>query len=561
VEHIFASPGSDWAPLWEALAKPHGPDEVPQYISSRHEETAVGMAAGYAKATGKLPAVVLHTTVGALHAAMALRAAMHEHLAMVVLAGESIAFAQPPAADPGRQWMRVLSDVGGPARLVESCVKWSFAVNTPLVLAASVARACQLAVSTPSGPAFLSFPIEMLMETMHVDPPAAAALPRPSAADPGALEELAEALVDAKNPIIITEEVGKNQAAVQHLVSLAEILGAPVIEAWQPYYVNFPRRHALYGGIAVGEMRSLVSGADFVLLVETVAPWHPPSSLPTGRTKVAVLGEDPLHARLPVWNFRADIVVSGNAAAALAMLAEHARQRLPPGSRNAAIARWRETHEMRRHKIREEAAAAGERDVIESSWVARELNAILPPGAILVDETITHRLDVQRALDGLKPGQFYEASYGGLGLGLPTALGVKIAQPERTVIALIGDGAFHYNPVVACFGASQELHLPMLVVLFNNAGYLSQKRDVMNEYPEGFAMRSQRFAGTSIVPRPDYALLARAYGGYGERVETPHGVRGALERGLEAVAGGQLALIDVILAPVNPQDMHSGSSA
>src|SRR3974390_3083862 len=103
VEHIFASPGSDWAPLWEALAKPYAPDEVPQYISSRHEETAIGMAVGYAKSTGKLPAVILHTTVGALHAAMALRAAMHERTPMIVLAGESASFAQPPAIDPGRQ--------------------------------------------------------------------------------------------------------------------------------------------------------------------------------------------------------------------------------------------------------------------------------------------------------------------------------------------------------------------------------------------------------------------------------------------------------------------------
>src|SRR6266404_10009054 len=106
VERIFASPGSDWAPLWEALARPYQPGEVPEYISSRHEETAVGMATGYAKATGKLPAVVIHTTVGALHATMALRAALHERVPMVVLAGESIAFGEAEGHDPGHQWLR-----------------------------------------------------------------------------------------------------------------------------------------------------------------------------------------------------------------------------------------------------------------------------------------------------------------------------------------------------------------------------------------------------------------------------------------------------------------------
>ena len=118
VERIFASPGSDWAPLWEALAKDYGPGEIPEYLSSRHEETAVAMATGYAKATGKLPAVVLHTTVGALHATMALRAALHERVPMVVLAGESVNFSEPPAPEVGRQWLRLLSDVGGPARLI-----------------------------------------------------------------------------------------------------------------------------------------------------------------------------------------------------------------------------------------------------------------------------------------------------------------------------------------------------------------------------------------------------------------------------------------------------------
>jgi len=89
VDKIFASPGSEWSPVWEAYAKARAQSEgVPLYISSRHEEIAVGMASGYAKASGKLAAVMIHTTVGSLHAAMALRGAFHEQVPMVVLAGE-----------------------------------------------------------------------------------------------------------------------------------------------------------------------------------------------------------------------------------------------------------------------------------------------------------------------------------------------------------------------------------------------------------------------------------------------------------------------------------------
>jgi acetolactate synthase-1/2/3 large subunit len=145
---------------------------------------------------------------------------------------------------------------------------------------------------------------------------------------------------------------------------------------------------------------------------------------------------------------------------------------------------------------------------------------------------------------------FYEASYGGLGLGLGLALGVKHAHGDRPVVCTIGDGAFHYNPVVASFGAAQEHRLPIMVVLFDNAGYLSQKTDVANDHPDGAAVRTGRFAGTSIAPQPDYVMLARAYGGTGEKIDRPGEVRPALQRALDAVASGRLALVHLVLAPV-----------
>jgi acetolactate synthase-1/2/3 large subunit len=139
-----------------------------------------------------------------------------------------------------------------------------------------------------------------------------------------------------------------------------------------------------------------------------------------------------------------------------------------------------------------------------------------------------------------------QAFGGGIGL----ALGAKYAHRNRPVILTIGDGAFHYNPVVGSFGAAQEHRLPILVVLFNNSGYLSQKRDVSNYYPHGAAARAGRVIGTPIAPAVDYAKLAQAYGGHGEKVSDPAEVRAAIERGLQAIAKGQLALLDMTLAPI-----------
>ncbi|HEV2430750.1 MAG TPA: thiamine pyrophosphate-dependent enzyme [Burkholderiales bacterium] len=537
VARIYASPGSDWAPVWEALAGAK-PGEVPEYVSVRHEETAVAMANGYAKASAKLPAVVLHTTVGTLHAAMALRIALHERVPMVVLAGESVAFAED-GAPLGRQWLRLLTDIGGPARLIEPCVKSSFPLMASQLLARTIQRACQLALSSPRGPVFLSVPIEHLLNDVPMEV-STASLPAPPAPDLAALDALARELAAARSPIIITEEAGRDRSAVDALVELAETLGAPVFDAWQPYYLNFPRKHPLYGGV----VSDAVPECDAVLLVDAVLPWHPPSAVKN--VKVFVLGEDPLRSRLPYWGFRTDAVIPGDVRTSLIGLAA----RLGKKNSSRSNSSWRAKREAERDALRAAARAAGAEPHIATAWVAHELNEVLPRDAVLVDETITHRLDLLRLVERLGPGGFYEASFGGLGVGLGVALGVKQADPGRTVVCTIGDGAFHYNPVPASLGAAQEHRLPIFVILFNNAGYLSQKADVAKYYPHGQAVKTGRFAGTSIVPPPDYAALARAYGGVGERVEAPGEVRAALQRGFDAVAQGRLALLDVLLKPV-----------
>jgi acetolactate synthase-1/2/3 large subunit len=503
------------------------------------------MATGYAKATGKLPALVIHTTVGALHATMGMRAALHERIPMVVLAGESVTFAEDSEHPAGRQWLRLLTDVGGPARLVEPTVKWTFGLNTGLILPHTIQRACQLAMTAPKGPVFVSVPTEHLMETVRAEPPEVCAAPAAPLANSSTINLVASELAKASRPVIVTEELGRNPRAVEALVALAESLSAPVLDGWHADYVNFPRDHPLYAGVAVEPLNPLLKEADFVLLAECVAPWHPPSAL--RHTKVASLGEDPVHSHLPFWGFRADYLLQGDPEATLAALIGAVAKAIEPKSGE----RWRSRNDEHRAALREKAKQAAEGNVITAGWVAHELNHVLPRDAIVVNETISHRGDLMQLLERLPVGGFYESSYGGLGLGLGTALGVRHAQPERPVVLTIGDGSFYYNPVPAAFGACQELGLPLLVVLFDNAGYFSQKNDVVREYPEGWAVRTNKFVGTSITPRPDYAMLARAFGGHGEKVERPSEVRPALERGLEAIGQGRLALVHLVLPPIN----------
>jgi acetolactate synthase-1/2/3 large subunit len=548
VDRIFSSPGSEWAPVWEAFAKAKAQSEgVPLYLSSRPEEVAVGMASGYAKSTGKLPAVMIHTTVGALHATMALRGALHEQIPMVVFTGESLGFGEEAGPDVGAQWLGALADIGGPARLVERCVKWSYGVNAKSLLPSTIQRACQLAMSAPKGPVFVSLPMEYLFDKMTKNAAAEnVGIPAP-VADPAAVEDLAALLAGAKNPLIITEEAGRDPAVVEKLVELAELLGAGVVESRASSYVNFPRTHPLHAGF---EPQEFLQEADAILLLGVVVPWHPASKKLNPATKVAVLSDNPLRSELPYWGFPVSQIVTGEIDSSMKHLLDAVKRKLTKGNNDAARRAeiWRGRHEARRASWKEDAVRRQEQKPLDTRWVTYELAQVIPSDAIVVEETITHRLSIHRYLDMLKPGSFFAGCIGGLGTGTGTALGVKAANPKRPVLCLIGDGAFNYDPGLAALGVCQEHNLPMMIVLYNNYGYHSQKSGVPRFFPDGFAVKNQDFIGISINPSPDYAMIARAFEGYGEKVEEPGEVRAALQRGLKALAGGQMALIDVRLA-------------
>ncbi len=548
VERIFASPGSEWSPVWEALAEP-GVERMPLYMSTRHEEVAVGMASGYAKSTGKLPAVMIHTTVGALHATMAMRAALHEQVPMVVFTGESIGFGEDEGPDVGGQWLGHLADMGGPAKLVDHTVKWSFGVNTKSILPSTIQRACRLAMAAPKGPVFLSLPMEFLFDKMTKDVPSdRGSAPLPTA-DPQGIQELADLLAGARTPVIVTEDAGRTSNSVKCLVEIAELLGAPVVETRSTGALNFPRTHALHGGY---EPKEYLETSDAILLLAVIAPWHPASLRPGAGAKVAVLDENPLRMELPYWGYQADLCLTGEIETSLEQLLGALKKKVSPGEpeRRQRAEELARKNAARRKKWREDALALANTKPMDTRWVAHELSQVLPADAMVVEETITHRLAVHRYLDSLKPGSFFAGSIGGLGTGLSTALGVKAANPKRPVVCLIGDGSFSYDPVPAAFGAAQEHNLPFLTIMFNNHGYLSQKSGIPRYYPNGWAVQTDNFSGLHIVPCPNYATIAKAFDGYGETVEEPAEVRKAVERGLRAVAGGQLALIDVRLKPV-----------
>jgi acetolactate synthase-1/2/3 large subunit len=140
-----------------------------------------------------------------------------------------------------------------------------------------------------------------------------------------------------------------------------------------------------------------------------------------------------------------------------------------------------------------------------------------------------------------------------LGVGLGYALGVKLAMRDRPMFALIGDGAFHYNPVPSCLGVAEEYRLPIHVVVFNNQRYLSMETSLLKYFPGGAAKTTGVHYGGPIAPSPDYQMYAKAHGGYGARVTRPSDIKAAINESLRHEAEGKLSVIDVVLSDFNPR--------
>lgn len=541
---IFASPIAVLAPIWEALAR-RGNDLKLRYFRCRHELLAVSLASGYYKATGRSQIVVLPTSLGVQNGSMGLGTALQERTPMTVLSPDTLTYGDDPSEDPGAEWPSLLTDHVGPARNAEAVVKWTKRARTPSDLVHELRRARFIAESVPLGPTLLEIPFQLLIGEGYAEVPARVP-PVPVAATPAHIDRVAQILADAANPIVITEHGGRTHDARNALISIAESLTAPVFEFWNPAYHNFPRSHPLYGA---GSVEAVLGEADAVLLAGCNGPWHPPHTALRPGCAVIHLEQDPLRPRAAYWGYPTTHALPGDLSTNLAALATNLQQRSI--SRPEAALRWaRHTQSVRARGIDEARQLSSQAiDFVPAADLFGALHEALPDDAICVDEITSQVPQMIQFLYERKPLNQYRGWAGALGTGLGTALGVKVARPQQVVVCILGDGAWHYNPIPAALGFAQEYGVPLLIVLCNNRQYASQNRNLLKYYPDSAAVREQNFVGNVIEPTPDYVKLAEAYGGEGERVQKPDELRSALQRALEAVSSGRTFLLDVIINP------------
>jgi acetolactate synthase I/II/III large subunit len=538
VEYLFINPGTDTAPVQEAMAAarakgtPH-----PRAVLCTHEFVALSSAMGHYFASSRPQAVMVHVDAGTLNLGGAIHNAQRNRVPVVIFAGRSPYSAAPEI--PGHRdtfihWQQEQLDQQA---VLRAFGKWTMEVPRGRELGGIVRRAYQVARSDPPGPAYVMLPREALMEPAGELPTTRLQVPRPAAPDPAGLAEAARILADARRPVIITGRSGARPGAVASLVRLAELLGCPVIDHRDR--LNFPPRHALYAGEGAGELRV----ADVILLLDVEVPWVPVQVTPSPDATVVQIDVDCVKATMPSWTYPIDLALTADTSVALPLLEDELRALATP----ERTARWRDrlpevTRRLEAARLQCSVLAARE----APDAMLRALDKALPPEAIVLEETVTNRGAVIRQLSR-EPGFLYGTGAPALGWAVAGALGVKLARPRSPVVALCGDGSFNFSVPTAAIWSAHKAAAPFIAVILNNQAYRASKLPVQQLYPKGEADAEGAFPETDLSPSPDYVQLARAYGGDGEVVERPDELPAALERCLEVQDGGACAVVDVRL--------------
>jgi benzoylformate decarboxylase len=513
IDTIFGLPGSTEAPLLEALRK----DGTMRYVLTLQESVTVAMADGYARASGRVGLVGLHTSVGTMNGLSQIYNAYRDGVPVVVTAGHK---------DSGvlsADGFCAIADLPGLARTFTKLATQSL---TSGAVAGDLRRAINVAAAPPAGPTYLAIPEDVQAGAAPPadDAPAFAVTSarslarRPDAAGVAAAVDL---LLRARRPILVLGAPASESRNAAR--ALAEALELPVfaVDRTQLTTLPYPVRDARYLG-QYGEEKSLIEDADCVLAIggRVFFPFSSDSapSLPAGAQLIHAHAE----AQQVGWTTAPAVGLSGDAGAVLDDLraAVAVRGGLPAEVRAERIGRLtalRDRYEraQQRDRARSEEAAA-QTGLIPLIRLVDELAKVLPDDALIFDEAVSSSRPILRHTPFADATRVYKATGGALGWGLPAAVGAKIAQPNRTVIALVGDGSFHFTPQ-ALWTAKRE-NAPVVVIVVDNSGYLAVKRAIERHLHVGEDPRLH--PGTAIA-EVDHVSVARGYGADAERIDDP----------------------------------------
>jgi acetolactate synthase-1/2/3 large subunit len=545
IAYLFANGGTDFAPIVEAAAaiQAKGTEPALKIVAVGHENVAASAAHGYYLRTGRPAAVMFHVNVGTANGINALANAARDHIPMLFTAGRNPLTEQGRrgSRDTGIHWGQEMFDQAG---MVRELCKWDYELRDGDQLEDVVDRALEIMTSEPCGPVYLSLPREVLsapMARFSFRAPPRRGFGTAPGPDPHAIARAAELIAASERPLVFARANGRVAANAAALQRFVERFALPVVE-YRAMTNSLPSDHpCLVGYDPLPHLKE----ADAVISIESDVPWIPMrQGNPPEEAKHIHIGVDPLFARVPIRSYPCDVAVTGPPHVVLPLLAAA----LDSQMESAAVETRRARLLAGRAKIAQDVAAEIAKHEktapIHPIWATHCIARAKPDDAILVNE---YPLISRYAPFPLPRTYYGTPSGGGLGWGLGAAIGMKIAEPGRLVIAALGDGAYMFGNPTAGHQLLRALGLPMLFVIFNNAMWEEVERAALAVFPDGHAARSNRVPVAHLGPAAHYEHMMKIYDGHGERVDAPDALPGALARALDAVTQGRQALLNIMV--------------
>lgn len=532
VTHMFGNPGTTELALMEVVP------QYPQikYVLGLQESIVLGMADGFARASGRLTACNLHCTPGLGHAMGALYTAKFSGSPIIVTAGQyeqGYGLTEPLLYEPL-------------VRIAEPLVKWAVEVERAEDLPRIVHRAAKIALTPPTGPVFISLPGSILDESATMSLGHPTRVQSGSQPDPDTLNALVNRIRQAKRPVILAGHELARHDCFKEAGDLAMLLGAAVYQESVPYNSRFPTSHpASMGEITRNQHKVLETLSAYDLLIclggdlLRMSPKASVEPLPPGMPVIHISERD--------WelgkNYPTEMAIEANVASTLRALLPALEKALDAKDREQAQQRisqlkssnWSSKREALAQSLQVHAQSAP----AHADYAVLQVVQALTPQTIVVDENPTYSSTLFKLMHADDPTSYFGLTSGGLGFGMAGAIGASLAHPGRPVVATIGDGSSLYS--IQAMWTAANLKLPITYVILNNQGYQIIKDRLV-------AMRhTDQFVGMDMNdPAVDFLSVAKGFGLSAVRVEKAADIEAAVR---EAIASGKPSLIDIAIEP------------
>lgn len=545
VDYLFCNLGTDHAPIIEEMAHRRKRGEaMPNIVRCPHENTAAHMAGGYALVTGRGQGVLVHVDVGTANAANAMHNLFRSRLPVLLMAGKAPYTSHDELVGTRDTHVHFVQEPFDQGSLVRPYMKWEWTLPSGVVVKEALQRAYSVMQSAPRGPVYLMMQRETLTQHWNVDeirryPGDRYGAMADGGADPELVAVLAERLLSAENPILITGYGGMDALAAQKIDEVAQFAGIPIFEANSKSNISY--ESSCFAGFSPDKF---LPDADFGMLVDVEVPWFPAEVQPNENSFWAHIDVDVLKLGSPMWTFPGNLRLQGGTGRILDQLLTVLKAKATPRFKAAAAARVDRLKAVREERLAHAAKLAaneGMPGAINPHYLMAELGKVLDDEDIIFNEAVTNTPAVLLQIPRRLPNTAFNTNGAGLGWSGGMALGAKLASPKRLMVQIAGDGSFYFNNPSSVFAVSQQYKLPILSVVLDNSGWSAVKQSTLRVFPEGEANAANEFEAE--LTKVEFTKIGEAFGAYVEKVSDPADVPAAIARCAKEVRGGRTALL------------------